>query len=169
MGAENGTNVGVEEFGRFVEGLDYPLYVITVQHGGERSGCLIGFTSQVSIDPPQMLVCISENNHTHGLVQHADLVAVHLLAPEQQELAQLFGEETGDETDKFAHCAWHPGPGGLPLLDDAPRHMVGRVLERLTFGDHLGVLLEPLEVSVSDRPVAYTLEDASGLEPGHGA
>lgn len=169
MCAEDRTNVGVEEFGEFAEGLNYPLYVVTVEHDGERSGCLIGFSTQVSIDPPQLLVCISDRNHTRGLVEHADVVAVHLLSPDQRQLAELFGEETGDETDKFAHCSWHPGPGGVPLLDDAPRHLVGRVLRRVPFADHLGLLLEPVEVSVSGRPVAYTLQDAVDMEPGHSA
>lgn len=169
MAAEQSDNVGVQEFSRFVDGLDYPLYVVTTVHEGQHSGCIVGFTSQVSIDPPQMLVCISEKNHTHGLAEQADLVAVHVLSPDQQELAVLFGEETGDETDKFRQCSWHPGPDGLPLLDDAARHIVGRVRQRIPFADHLGLLLDPVEVSVSDRPVAYTLRCAADMEPGHPA
>lgn len=163
------TSVGSDEFGEFVDGLDYPLYVVTAARGDERSGCLVGFTSQVSIDPPRMLVCISDKNHTHPVAREAELLAVHLLSPEQQHLAELFGEETGDDTDKFAHCSWHPGPGGVPVLDDCARHMVGRVLQRIPFGDHLGLLLEPVETSVSARPVAYSLRDAADMEPGHSA
>lgn len=169
MAEQETSNVGVDEFSRFVEGLDYPLFVVTTAHGGERSGCLVGFTTQVSIDPPQMLVCISEKNHTHRLARDADLVAVHVLSPHQQALAELFGEETGDETDKFAQCSWHSGPGDLPVLEDCPRHLVGRVLQRVPFADHLGLLLEPVETSVGSGPVAYTLKDAADMEPGHPA
>lgn len=161
--------VGMEEFNAFVEDLDFPLFVVTTAHAGERSGCLIGFATQVSIDPPQMLVCISENNHTHRLAQHAGHVVVHLLSPGQHDLASLFGEETGDETDKFARCSWHPGPDGVPVLDDAARHVVGRVRRRLGFADHLGLLLEPVGTGISGRPVAYRLSDAADLEPGHEA
>ena len=168
MEAEH-TTVGADEFGEFVDGLDYPLYVVTAARGDERSGCLVGFTSQVSIDPPRMLVCISDKNHTYPVAREAALLAVHLLSPEQQHLAELFGEETGDDTDKFAHCSWHPGPGGVPVLDECARHMVGRVLQRIPFGDHLGLLLEPVETSVSARPVAYSLRDAADMEPGHSA
>jgi flavin reductase (DIM6/NTAB) family NADH-FMN oxidoreductase RutF len=161
--------VDVEEFNRFVEGLDYPLFVVTTVHAGERSGCLVGFATQVSIDPPQMLVCISDKNHTHRLAQHAESVAVHVLSPDQQELAALFGEETGDEVDKFTRCAWHPGPGGVPVLDAAARRMVGQVLARVPFGDHLGLVLGPLETCFSGQPVAFGLRDAAHLEPGHPA
>lgn len=169
MAADESSGVGAEEFSRFVDGLDYPLFVVTTVHEGQHSGCLVGFATQVSIDPPQMLVCISDKNHTHVLAQHAGMLAVHVLAPDQQELATLFGEATGDETDKFRRCSWHPGPGGVPLLEDASRHMVGRVLQRMPFADHLGVLLAPVETAVSPRQVAYTLQDAAGMEPGHSA
>lgn len=167
--AQQHSPVSSAEFSDFVADLDYPLFVVTTQHAGERSGCLVGFASQVSIDPPRMLVCISDKNHTHALAQHAEVVAVHVLSPGQHELAELFGEETGDRTDKFAHCSWHPGPGEVPVLDDAARHMVGRVLERVPFGDHLGLLLAPVEVGVHDAPVAFTLRDAADIEPGHDA
>lgn len=162
-------SVSEDEFSTFVDGLDYPLYVLTVAHDGERSGCLVGFTTQVSIDPPQMLVCVSDKNHTHRLAEKSEVVAVHVLAPDQDDLAELFGEATGDDTDKFAHCSWHPGPGEVPLLDDAPRHLVGRVLRHIPFADHLGLLLEPVQVSVTPGKVAYTLDDAADMEPGHPA
>ncbi len=160
---------GTEEFGAFVEGLDYPMFVVTTEHAGERSGCLVGFATQVSIDPPRMLVCISEKNHTHRLARHAEHVAVHVLSPGQHDLASLFGEETGDEVDKLARCSWHAGPGGAPVLDEAARHLVGRVLSRTPLGDHLGLLLEPVATGVSERPVAFRLSDARDLEPGHDA
>jgi flavin reductase (DIM6/NTAB) family NADH-FMN oxidoreductase RutF len=166
---DQASRVGTEEFGAFVEGLDYPVYVVTTALDGERSGCLVGFTTQVGIDPPQMLVCISEKNHTHRLAERAEQLAVHVLSPDQQALAELFGEETGDDTDKFARCSWHTGPGGVPVLGECPRHMVGRVLQRIPFADHLGLLLEPAEISVRPGPVAYTLEDAADMEPGHPA
>lgn len=169
MGTQHSDRVGVEEFSAFVDGLDYPLFVVTTAVAGERSGCLVGFATQVSIDPPRMLVCISDKNHTHRLARDADLVAVHVLSPDHHDLAALFGERTGDETDKFSRCSWQPGPDGVPLLDDCPRRLVGRVRERFPLGDHLGLLLDPVTTRVSAGPVAYTLSDADGMEPGHPA
>ena len=40
-------------------------------------------------------------------------------------LAELFGGETGDEVDKFARCAWHEGPEGVPMLDGCANRFVG--------------------------------------------
>lgn len=169
MAAQEVSPVGEEEFAAFVDGLDYPLYVVTTASTEERSGCLVGFATQVSIDPPRMLVCISDKNHTHRVVGGSTTVAVHVLSPDQRDLAALFGEVTGDERDKFAGCRWRSGPGGTPVLDGCPRHFVGRILDRFPLGDHTGLLLDPIEVSVTDDPVAFTLRDAVDLEPGHSA
>ena len=67
------------DLGPFNDGLDYPMYVVTAAAGEQRSGCLVGFGSQVSIDPPRWLVCISVVNHTHPVAEAADVLAVHLL------------------------------------------------------------------------------------------
>ena len=53
-------------------GLDYPMFVITVAAGGERSGCLIGFATQAGVDPARFIVCLSDKNHTHEDVPIVD-------------------------------------------------------------------------------------------------
>lgn len=159
------------DFGAFTSGLDYPMFVVTTTDGTERSGCLVGFTTQTSIDPPRFLVCLSDKNHTYRVARGASLLAVHQLAEDQHDLAALFGGETGDEIDKFARCAWRPGPGGVPLLDECPAHIVGRVLEQRRWGDHVGFHLEPVEAAAeADREdETLTLGDVSDVEPGHEA
>lgn len=169
MAEETERAIGLEEFNAFVEELNYPLYVVTTATETERSGCLVGFTTQVSLEPPRMLVCISKSNRTHGVAREAGYIALHLLAPAQRDLARIFGELTGDDVDKFTHCSWHSGPGGVPVLDAAPRHVVGRIVDRFDFVDHTGHLLEPVQVSTGPDQVAFTLRHAADLEPGHPA
>jgi flavin reductase (DIM6/NTAB) family NADH-FMN oxidoreductase RutF len=159
------------EFSAFTSGLDYPMFVVTTTDGTERSGCLVGFTTQTSIDPPRFLVCLSDKNHTFRVARGAPLLAVHALAEDQHDLAVLFGGETGDEVDKFARCEWRPGPGGVPLLEECPAHVVGRVLEQHRFGDHVGFHLEPVEAGTGrdEHDETLTLGDVSDVEPGHEA
>src|SRR5215218_5361853 len=118
------------------------MIIVTACAGGERSGCLIGFATQTSIDPSRFLVCLSQKNRTYRVAVRAALLGVHFVPAEAEALAELFGGRTGDELDKFEHCAWRPGPEGTPLLDDCPNRFVGRVLERMDAGDHDAFLLE---------------------------
>lgn len=159
-----------EEFDDFVEGLDYPVFVVTAYDGRARAGCLVGFATQVSIDPPRLLVCLSEANRTLRVARGAELLAVHVLGADDHAIAELFGGETGDEVDKLDRVRWHPGPGGVPVLDDLPRVLVGRVLERMPFGDHVGHLLEPLaEHDADGGSDVLALSDVEDVEPGHPA
>jgi len=157
-----------EQFDLFVGGLDTPVYVVTTTDGTELSGCLVGFATQTSIDPPRMLVCLSDKNHTLRVALGAELLAVHRLDEDEHGLAELFGGESGDRTDKFARCAWRPGPAGVPLLHGAAV-VVGRVLEHRPLGDHVGFLLEPVALGGRSPGRPLTLGDVEDVEPGHRA
>jgi flavin reductase (DIM6/NTAB) family NADH-FMN oxidoreductase RutF len=149
--------------------LDYPMFVVTTAAGGKRAGCLVGFTTQCSIDPARFLVCLSRRNHTCRVAADAELLAVHLLGRDQQALAELFGTETGDDVDKLARCAWTEGPSGTPLLDDCPNRFLGRVVDRFDAGDHLAFLVEVVEAWFVDSGPLLTFQSVRDLEPGHRA
>ncbi|WP_460810751.1 flavin reductase family protein [Microlunatus endophyticus] len=162
--------LSTEEFDAFIDGLDYPLFVVTTTDGEKRGGCLVGFATQTSIDPPRLLICLSEANHTRRVAAGATVLAVHVMGSDDHAAAELFGGTTGDEVDKFARVRWHPGPDGVPLLDDLPRRMVGGILKPLPLGDHVGFLLEPIAEEVEEGETdILTLHDIDDVEPGHPA
>ncbi len=158
-----------EEFDAVIKDLDYPMFVVTTTDGDHLAGCMVGFTTQTSIEPPRMLVCLSVKNHTHRVARHADLLAVHVLDPDDGPLAELFGGETGDDTDKFEQVSWTEGPGGVPLVDDCPRRFVGTILETFDLGDHTGFLLEPVAATGHGGGPAMGVQQASDVDPGHPA
>jgi flavin reductase (DIM6/NTAB) family NADH-FMN oxidoreductase RutF len=154
-------------FSELVGQLDYSMMIVTAAARGERAGCLIGFSTQVSIHPPRFLACLSVKNRTFRVAQAADVHVVHFLTEEDGELAELFGGETGDEVDKFERCEWHPGPGGAPVVSALENWFAGRVLQRLDFGDHCGFLLEPIEGEAGHGDSTLTFHRAKAIEPGH--
>jgi flavin reductase (DIM6/NTAB) family NADH-FMN oxidoreductase RutF len=155
------------EFEGLMAQLDYSLFIVTVASGGERSGCLIGFASQVSIHPPRFLVCLSVKNRTFRVARGAQVLVVHFVPEQAQELAVLFGGETGDEVDKFARCEWREGPDGAPVLSDLEDWFAGRILDRHDFGDHHGFVLEPIEGEAHKSGTSLTFRRAKWIEPGH--
>jgi flavin reductase (DIM6/NTAB) family NADH-FMN oxidoreductase RutF len=156
-------------FNSLVGDLDYPMFIVTACADGERSGCLIGFATQASIDPSRFLVGLSHRNRTYRVGLRAELLAVHFVPEEAEELVELFGGETGDEVDKFARCAWREGPGGVPILDECPNWFVGRVLWRAGAGDHDVFLLEPVAAENGTAEDEFTFHRAKRIEPGHEA
>jgi flavin reductase (DIM6/NTAB) family NADH-FMN oxidoreductase RutF len=159
----------VPEVHRLVSTIDYPMYIVTVAAGGRRAGCLVGFTTQCSIDPPRFLVCISVENHTFRVARTARVMVVHLVPEDASDLAELFGSETGDRVDKFAQCEWSPGPDGTPVLDGCPNWFGARVLQRVPAGDHWAYLLEPFTAGSGPDADAFTFHRARRIDPGHPA
>lgn len=163
--------MGTEAFDAVVGRIDYPMFVVTTATPeGDRAGCLVGFATQCSIDPPRYLVCISDKNRTYRVLQGADAMAVHLVPEDGQDVVDLFGAETGDDTDKFARADWSPGPGGLPVLARCPSWFAGRILERIPLGDHVGHVIEPF-AGESGTPGRgwFPFQRAKEVEPGHEA
>jgi len=156
----------------FTERNDPPLYIVTVAGAdGERSGCLAGFVTQCSINPPRFLICLSKLNHTYFVSEGATSVALHLLGQDQVELASLFAEFTGDTFDKFAHCDWAPDSDGVPVLAHCAAWLSGPILNRFSVGDHEAVVMSPTDGGTGgdDHGVLTLRSIPRQLHPGHPA
>jgi flavin reductase (DIM6/NTAB) family NADH-FMN oxidoreductase RutF len=150
--------------------LEYPMFIVTARApDGEPLGCLVGFTTQTSIDPPRFAVCLSHRNRTFRRGRDARHLGVHCVPHDQGALAQLFGGETGDDVDKFARASWHEGPEGVPILDACPNWFAGRVLWRADAGDHDAFLLEPVAAHADADARELTFHRARRIDPGHEA
>jgi flavin reductase (DIM6/NTAB) family NADH-FMN oxidoreductase RutF len=151
-----------------LDALDYPVFIVTTTSGGERAGCLVGFTTQASLDPVRFIVCLSKSNRTYRVATGADYLGVHVVPRDAHALAELFGGSTGDDVDKFTRCGWIEGAGGVPLLDDCPGRFVGRILQTVDAGDHVAFHLEPVEWDGEPAP-PLTFQASKDIEAGHEA
>ncbi|GAA0453162.1 flavin-dependent reductase [Paractinoplanes deccanensis] len=119
--------------------------VVVVTAPGAPGRAPAGFTAtsftSVSLDPPLVSFCLAHTASAWPAVAAADVVAVHVLTQEQEQVARTFSTKN---IDRFAtHGAWRPGPGGVPLLDGVLARIVCRVEQRVEAGDHTIVLATP--------------------------
>jgi flavin reductase (DIM6/NTAB) family NADH-FMN oxidoreductase RutF len=155
---------------------DYPLYVVTASSGDDagpggddRGGCIVGFATQSSIDPVRFLVCISKVNSTFGVAVRAESLGLHLLGSDQKEMASLFGETTGDTTDKFARVSWSPGVTGAPILAECAAWVEGSIVGRFDAGDHEAFLIAVVDGGPGSHRGRLMFSDAPDLEAAHPA
>jgi len=159
-----------DDLAAFLDLIDYPFYVVTVRSSdADMSGCLAGFVTQCSIDPPNFLVCISKVNHTLAVAERSSGMGLHLLGQDQVDLARVFGEETGDLVDKFASVDWRLGSTGAPMLVDAAVSMEGQVLGHFSVGDHEAFLMRGQRAVAGPHKGLLTYRGSPPLEPGHPA
>ncbi len=123
--------------------LSSPMIIVTTRAGDEVDGCLVGFSTQCSIDPTRYLVCLSKRNNTYRIALAASTLVVHMLHDDDDDraLARLFGEETGREVDKISACGCVAGPDGVPVLTTCD-WFAGKIVDRVDLGDHVGFVLD---------------------------
>jgi len=131
--------------------LDYRCTSSTAAAGGERAGCLVGFGTQCSINPPRFLVCLSDKNHTFRWREDAELLVVHPL-PERRLVGLGCSGRRRDTVDKF-EALLVDGGRGTPVFGRLRNWFAGRILERL----------RPATTGVRPRPVQAASDTARAL------
>ncbi len=157
----------MNSFEHIMATLDYPMCIVTTCFENEKAGCLVGFSTQCSILPQHYLVCISKQNYTLEVAKKAQFLTLHFPSVDQIELAKLFGETTGDNIDKFSFCPWYIGPYGAVIIKDDIDWFIGKIIQRIDLGDHVGHLLEPVSaLKVSTGP-KLGFQEVKKIPAGH--
>jgi flavin reductase (DIM6/NTAB) family NADH-FMN oxidoreductase RutF len=119
----------------------------------------VGFTAtslaSVSAEPPLLSFGVGTGSSSWPVIATAGHVGVHILGEHQQELAATFARSGAD---RFAPpTAWRDGPEGVPVLDGVPAWLVGRVVARVSAGDHRIVIAEVVhgDDTGTGRPLLY--------------
>jgi flavin reductase (DIM6/NTAB) family NADH-FMN oxidoreductase RutF len=112
------------------------------------------FTS-VSLDPPQILVCINKTADTGEAVFDGKTFAVNILTSEQQAVSNQFAGGASQE-ERFANVKWHSGNSGSPIFDDALASIECTVVQQVIAGSHWVVIGEVQGVTCrSGSPLLY--------------
>ncbi|MFL6110415.1 MAG: flavin reductase family protein [Catenulispora sp.] len=94
----------------------------------------------VAFDPPMVSFAVSRGSRSWPAVETADRVMAHLLADDQEELAQRFGRP--DAVRFGPQTRWSRGAHGLPVLDDAMAWLMLTLVTRVRLGGHALVVGE---------------------------
>jgi flavin reductase (DIM6/NTAB) family NADH-FMN oxidoreductase RutF/pimeloyl-ACP methyl ester carboxylesterase len=131
---------------------------ITIVTALDPAGVPLGLTANsftsVSLEPPLLLVCISNGASSAKVLSEAATFGVNVLQIGQQPASGRFA---GKSEDRFAATAWTPGETGVPLLDgslvsfECRRHAVHEG------GDHFILVGEVVRAQFEPRrdPLLY--------------
>ncbi len=112
------------------------VYIVTVNDNGQINGVTTPWVSQLSYEPPLVMVAISPMRKCHEMITNSGRFAVNVLGTGQVELASRFGFTTGREVDKFEGIALQQTPAANPLLPEAYAYIDCELVETVTTGDH---------------------------------
>lgn len=131
--------------------LTYGLYAITAEHEGQRGVFTANWLSQVSFDPPLVVLSVERDSSTLPLIRGSGTFAVCPFSDDQRELAGALGRPKSRAGDKFAtvDLALAERRAGPPLLADTLGYLVCRVVEEVSAGDSVVLLAEVTEAAVT--------------------
>ena len=122
--------------------------VVTTLSPAGPLGMTVNSFASVSLDPPLVLWSPARRSGRFEAFEAAAHFAIHVLATDQQALAQRFA---GDGLD-FAGLDWAGGDGGTPLLPGCAARFECAHSAGHDGGDHLIVVGEVLRFEAWDRP-----------------
>ena len=137
--------------------------VITTKGASGPAGMTASAVCSLSVDPVQLLVCVSSSLPTHSALETAGTFAVNVLGEGQEALARRFATPG---IDRFAGVALRQ-EHQLPVLRDAIAYFACTVRERFPGGDHSIFIGEVDDCGhrPGTRPLLYFDRAFGSLEP----
>ena len=121
--------------------------VVTTAHEGRPVGMTVSAFVSVSLDPPLVLVCVSDDASPKPHLEAAGLFGVNVLGDHQVELGERFaGAVPADE--RFDGVATTVGSTGVPLIEGCLAQVECKVVEAHRMGDHTVFVGAVVNVSV---------------------
>lgn len=116
--------------------------VVTTQgRDNQPRGMTATAFSSVSLDPPQILVCLNQATDTGAALLESRRFAVNILNSGQENVSNQFAGSTTQE-QRFASIAWQEGENGAPILSEALAALECRVVQQVQAGSHWVIIGE---------------------------
>jgi flavin reductase (DIM6/NTAB) family NADH-FMN oxidoreductase RutF len=118
-------------------------------------GMTVTAFSSVSVNPPQVLVCINDSADTGVGIHESQYFAVNVLNSDQQALSNQFAGGSSQQ-QRFENTDWKPGMTGAPILNNSLMSLDCKVVEKVLAGTHWIIIGEVQEcVCRSGQPLLY--------------
>ncbi len=106
---------------------------------GRNNALVVGYTSNVSFNPPMVMTGIVPSRFSHHMVKETGCFVVNIPGKNFQKEYDYLGSKSGKDGDKFEalNIKWADGDCvNAPVLTDCPVSIECTVVESLTPGSH---------------------------------
>lgn len=133
--------------GQFATGVT----VVTTIRDGVPYGLTVNSLTSVSLDPLQILVCISRSSVTHAHIETTGLFAVSILSERQHMVSTIFAG--APMSDRFQEVEVRPAPSGCPVIEGSIAWLDARVIQSIDSGDHTIFIASVSDMGIIDGDV----------------
>lgn len=118
--------------------------VMTSTPEGDFGVTVNAFTA-LSLEPPQVIVCLARTSNTWRAIRQARVFAVNVLAADQIPLARLFATKHPDKV-RLMQATARRGVVGVPLLDGALSKLQCRLVDAIARDTHVVLIGQVVQV-----------------------
>jgi flavin reductase (DIM6/NTAB) family NADH-FMN oxidoreductase RutF len=132
------------------------VVVITCRYEGQRYAMAATAVSELSMDPPSLLICVNRTASLHlPLSQGADFCVNILHSGHSDISAACSGKVRGEA--RFAVGKWGETPEGCPILEEAQASFFCRYDQAMSYGTHDIVIgrVEAVFIQGEVSPLVY--------------
>ena len=150
----------IKAFGK----LTYGIYVLTSHHEKKINGMIASWVSQVSYEPPLIMVAVHPNRFSYQLIEHGRGFALHVLADTQADFLSRF--KGADLSAKFSTIDWTLGKTGCPILSECLAYLECELKTQYRPGNHTLFIGEVIAAGVFAHQKPFTTQEYEGVYLG---
>lgn len=135
----------------------YGLYAVTCGDERLRNAFTANWLSQVSFDPPLVVVSVENASVSLPIIRASRRFAVNVYGAEQRELAGQLGKSYSKHPDKTEGLHWDVSETGCPVLLDTLAYVECEVESEMPAGDSTLVLGRVVDARVLRRAEPLTM------------
>ena len=144
--------------------MTYGIYVLTTKYQDTINGMIASWVSQVSYDPPLIMVAVHPNRYSHKLIEKSRAFALHvLLKPQKEHLNRFKGQDT---SAKFSKLQWKYGKTGSPVLKECAAYFECNVLSAYQPGNHTLYIAKVIDAHILSNQKTLSTHDYEGVYLG---
>jgi len=144
--------------------MTYGIYVLTTTFDDTINGMIASWVTQVSYDPPLIIVVIHPNRYSHSLIEKGHAFGLHVLDRSQKDMLKVFKGPKPEK--KFHGVHWEPGKTGVPIIKNCIAWFELKVKERHDPGNHTLYIGEVIDCGFRSAGTALCTMDYDGMYVG---
>jgi len=144
--------------------MTYGIYVLTARFENTINGMIASWVSQVSYDPPLIMVAVHSNRYSHHLLEKGHAFALHVLDKSQTDMLKRF--KGPDPEKKFSDISWKTEKTGVPILKNCMAWFELKVKEHHDPGNHTLFIGEVITCGAQSSGTPLCTLDYEGMYVG---
>ncbi len=130
------------------------VVVVCAAHNAMRNGMTVSAFASITLEPPQVLVCLNNNAATLALIRKSKKFSVSILGEDHLDISRQFSGEKAlpEGADRFHNIATFTAATGAPILLESIAWLDCEVFQMRRMSTHVVVGGQVVQTGQTGRP-----------------